>query len=98
MQYYIIMQVREGVSIFLRLLEVALVAYCILSWVASPLNRTYVFLSRVAQPLVAPFRRIANALIRRGLRFDASALFAILALEIIQSYLMPLLFKWLMTL
>jgi uncharacterized protein YggT (Ycf19 family) len=52
----------------------------------------------MVQPLVAPFRGIAGALIRRGLRLDISVLLALLALQILQSQLLPRLFFWLMTL
>jgi uncharacterized protein YggT (Ycf19 family) len=48
----------------------------------------------MAQPLIAPFRGIASALLRRGFRIDVSVLLALLALQILQSQLLPRLFYW----
>ena len=97
MQYYVLLKVYQGFDIFLRILQYVLLAYCVLSWFASPINRLYMILSRVAQPLVAPFRSLSNRLIRRGLRFDISAIFAFLALSVARQLLIWL-FGWLMTL
>jgi uncharacterized protein YggT (Ycf19 family) len=97
MHYYILMKVYQGCDIFLRILQYVLVAYCLLSWFASPINRLYVLLSRMAQPMVAPFRSLANRLIRHGLRIDLSAIFAFFALSIARQLLIWL-FNWLMTL
>ena len=98
MQYIILQKVQQGFDIFLTVLQIILVAYSVMSWIVSPFNRLYVILSRMVQPLVAPFRGIASALIRRGLRIDVSVLLALLALQILQSQLLPRLFYWLITL
>ena len=98
MHYFILERIYQGCNIFLYALQLILVAYSIMSWVVSPFNRLFVFLSRMAQPLIAPFRGIANALIRRGFRIDISVLLALLALGIVQAKLLPWLFYWLMTL
>jgi uncharacterized protein YggT (Ycf19 family) len=96
MQYYALYQVYRGVDIFLRALQFVLLAYSIMSWVASPVNRLYMFLSRVAQPLITPFQRISMALIRRGFRFDVSVILAIVSLEIVRTFIVPGLLNWLM--
>ncbi len=96
MHYYILVKVYQGFDIFLSILQYVLVAYCVLSWIASPINRLYVLLSRIAQPLVAPFRGLSSLLLRRGLRFDVSALFALLALSIARQ-LLAWLFQWLIS-
>ncbi len=96
MDYMILEKVRQGVNIFLSALQIILVAYSIMSWITSPYNRLYMFLSRMVQPLVAPFRRVASALIRRGLRIDISVLLALIVLQILQSQLVPRLFYWMM--
>lgn len=98
MDYIILQKVQQGFDIFLTILQLILVAYSIMSWITSPLNRLYVLLSRMAQPLIAPFRGIASALLRRGFRIDVSVLLALLALQILQSQLLPRLFYWLITL
>jgi uncharacterized protein YggT (Ycf19 family) len=97
MNYYILLKVYQGCDIFLRILQYVLVAYCVMSWFASPVNRVYVLLSRLSQPLVGPFRPLSSRLIRRGLRFDISAIFAFLALYVVRQLLIWL-FSWLMTL
>ena len=98
MDYMILEKVKQGFDIFLTILQLILVAYSIMSWVSNPFNRLYVLLSRMVQPLVAPFRGIAGALIRRGFRIDISVLLALVALQILQSQIFPRLFYWLMTL
>ena len=98
MDYMILYKVKQGFDIFLTILQLILVAYSIMSWITSPFNRLYMLLSRMVQPLIAPFRGIASALIRRGLRIDISVLLALLALQILQSQIFPRLFYWLMTL
>lgn len=98
MDYMILEKVKQGFDIFLTILQLMLVAYSIMSWITSPFNRLYVLLSRMVHPLIAPFRGIASALIRRGLRLDISVLLSLLALQILQSQLLPRLFYWLMTL
>ncbi len=98
MHYIILQKIYLGCDIFLHILDIVLVAYCLMSWIVSPLNRVYMLLSRMAQPLLAPFRGISNALVRRGFRIDVSALLALLALEFVRAYLLPPLFRWLMTL
>jgi uncharacterized protein YggT (Ycf19 family) len=97
MHYYILMKVYQGFDIFLRILQYILVAYCLMSWFASPLNRLFVLLSRMAQPIVAPFRLLTNRLVRHGLRIDISAIFAFFALSIARQLLIWF-FNWLMTL
>ena len=98
MDYIIWEKIAQGFSIFLTILQLILVVYSLMSWITSPFNRLYVLLSRMVQPLVAPFRGIASALIRRGLRIDISVLLSLLALQLLQSQILPRLFYWLMTL
>lgn len=90
-------QIHQGFAIFIRILEYVLFAYCVMSWFASPHNRVYVFLSRFVQPLVRPFRPLSNYLIRRGLPFDTSAIFAFVALSVVLR-LLSRLFVWIKTL
>jgi len=98
MDYIILEKVLQGFEIFLSVLQLILVAYSIMSWIVRPSNRLYALLSRMVQPLVAPFRGIASALVRRGLPFDVSVLLALLVLQFLRSQLVPRLFYWMMTL
>ena len=97
MHYFILLKIYQGCDIFLRILQYVLLAYCVLSWFASPLNRLYALLSRITQPIVAPFRSLSNRLVRHGLRFDTSAIFALLALSLARQLLIWF-FNWLITL
>jgi uncharacterized protein YggT (Ycf19 family) len=95
MQYFVLVQIYQGVSVFLSILKYALIVYCVLSWFASPINRLYVLLSRVVDPLLAPFRMLSARLIRRGLRFDPSVIFALVALQVVE-HLVGRLLSWMM--
>ncbi len=95
MDYIVLLKVYQGIDIFLQILQYILVAYALLSWIVSPVNRFYQILSRMAQPLVAPFRGIATALIRRGFRIDVSVLLALLVLSFLRGQL-PRIVTWIM--
>jgi len=49
----------------------------------------------MAQPLIAPFRGIATALIRRGFRIDVSVLLALIVLSLLRGQL-PRILTWVM--
>ena len=94
MTFQILYSVFRGIDIFLRLIDYVLLGYCILSWVARPTNSLYIFLSRLAQPFIAPFRPIARKLIERGVLIDISALLAIFSLDIVRRLIWNV-FYWL---
>lgn len=90
---YVIYQIYRGVSVFISIISYALLAYCVMSWVASPQNRLYQFLARFAEPILYPFRLLMDRLLRRPLPFDISPILAMVALNILQSLLGRLLFS-----
>jgi uncharacterized protein YggT (Ycf19 family) len=61
-----------------------------------PHQRLYVLLSRIAQPLLAPFRRLSSLCSSEACASDTSAIFAILALSVVQQ-LITWLFRWLVS-
>lgn len=86
----ILYMVRDGVILFLRVAEIVLLAYCVLSWfmdVRSPLMR---FLTRVTDPVLQPIRM----LLFRGTHSYRSSSFApivaFLAIQLLTGWLMRL--------
>ena len=80
-------EVFYAVSIFLRLITWAIVAYCVMSWFR-PQFRAYYWLRRFIQPFVAPFQKLSMAVMRRfNAPVDLTMLFAVLGLQLIQRLL-----------
>lgn len=97
MSYALLIKIYEGLSLFLNIVSGILLAYCIMSWFVRPTNRLFMIVSRFTQPLVAPFRPIANKLMQRGFMIDVSILLAFLAIRVLESLLLAL-FRFLFTL
>lgn len=80
-------EVFYAVSIFLRLIVWAIVAYCVLSWFR-PTFRAYDWLRRFIQPFVSPFQKLSLMVMRRfNAPVDFTMLFAVLGYQIIQRLL-----------
>lgn len=70
--------------LFLRLISLAILVYCVLSWFR-PTFRAYDMLGAFIQPFVAPFRGLSMRLARYfRAPIDFSYLFAILAFQILE--------------
>ena len=68
---------RAG-SLFLKLINAAILVYCILSWIM-PRTQVFEFLARFIQPFVAPFRRLSFRLMARfNIPLDLSCWFAMI--------------------
>lgn len=81
-------KVFYGISIFIRIVNYIILAYCVMSWFVSPTNRLYVLLRDISQPIIAPFRALSYKLMMRSsLRIDLSPWFALLALNLLQRIL-----------
>ena len=52
--------IGKGLLYFLRLIDVALLARCVLSWFVSPYSRVMQFFVSLTEPFVAPCRRLLN--------------------------------------
>ena len=71
-------------SWFLRLVSFAILAYCVLSWIA-PNSRPHLMLGSFIRPFVAPFRRLSVWLMSRTrMPLDFSCWFAIIGLNVIE--------------
>lgn len=76
--------IYQGVNIFLQIIEIVLVVYCLLSWFVSPLNRVMQFLARLMDPLLAPIRRVLFSIFPR-LPIDLSVLVLFLLISLVRS-------------
>lgn len=74
--------VFQAVSIFLRVIYSAIIAFSIMSWFR-PQNGFYMFLGRFIAPFVMPFRRLSMLIMRKTrVPVDFSTWFAIISLMI----------------
>ncbi len=88
MQYQLIFNLFRGVSIFIQVIDYAILAYCLCSWIMSPTSPIYTFLRNLVWPFIAPFKGLATKLMYKiGLRIDLSAWMALIALQILDSLL-----------
>ncbi len=83
-------RVLTGILAFLRLFEVALLVYCVLSWFVKPDNPVMRFLTRVTDPILQPIRLL---LFRGNFGYRAGGfapLVAILLIRLLSGLLMNL--------
>lgn len=85
MTVHVVYSVFQGIDTFLQIYSYLLWGYCILSWFAKPYNKLYIFLQRITEPALAPFRPIARKLIERGIMIDISVILAFVAMNFIRS-------------
>ena len=93
MQYEVAIRVYQGISWFIRALQLALMVYVVLSWIARPYSKVYIFVRNLVSPLLAPFRPLGRKLMEKGLMVDLSVLFAWLALTVVQRLLGTIIFR-----
>jgi len=78
-------KVFQAGSWFIRIVDSAILLYCVLSWFR-PRNNLYLWLESFITPFVAPFRRLSVWLMSRTrMPLDFSCWFAIIGLSIIDS-------------
>lgn len=69
--------------LFLRLITLAILVYCVLSWF-QPRFKAFYWLRAFIQPFIAPFQKLSWWIAQRfNLPVDLSCLFAILAYQIL---------------
>lgn len=71
------------VSAIITIFQYALIVRALMSWFVSPMNRFYVLLGRITEPLVAPFRSLSMRISKGRLPIDLAPLFAYLALMLL---------------
>ena len=75
------------VSKFLQLVSLAILIYCVTTWIA-PRSTVRYWLERIIQPFCAPFRPLARAICTRwGCPVDVTCWFAILGIELLDQLL-----------
>ena len=83
---HVLYNIFRGISAFIQIAQLILVAYCLASWVLSPANRFYEVLRNLAWPIIAPFRGISEWLMTKiRLPIDLSAIIALFALNIAEN-------------
>lgn len=76
--------VFQAVSAFLRVVSLAILVYCVLSWF-HPSSRFYVWLGSFIRPFVAPFRRLSVWLMSRTrMPLDFSCWFAMIGISLLE--------------
>ena len=78
----------KAATLFLRVIEIAILAYCVLSWFVPSTNPLFRWLHGFVSPFVMPFRRIGMWIIRRTrIPIDLSFYMAIIAIDIVKNLL-----------
>ncbi|MGI6182853.1 MAG: YggT family protein [Candidatus Fimadaptatus sp.] len=91
MMYSVGYQLMRGLNLFFRVVNMALVLYCVLSFFGRG-TRLYAMLDRLFEPLRRPFMPITMYLARHGFPFDLSVIFVMIALNMVQGLLNQVLY------
>lgn len=76
-----------GANWFLNLISMAILAYCVLTWIA-PRSPVCMWLARFISPFVMPFRTLSDRIRARwGAALDLSCWLALIAIRILRSVL-----------
>lgn len=75
--------VFRAVSIFIEIIEWAIVAYCVLSWFR-PRFRAFFLLRQFIAPFVSPFQKLSLMIMRRfNAPIDLTCFFAVIGMQLI---------------
>lgn len=86
--------IYRGVNIFLQIIEIIVVVYCLLSWFASPFSKVMQFLSRIVDPILSPIRRVIFSIFPR-LPIDLSPVVLFLLISVVRNLVTRLLYLFL---
>lgn len=92
----VVYQIYTGISYFLNIVSGILFVYCLMTWFVRPDSQIYIFMRRLVDPIVAPFRPLARRLMERGLMLDISVLLAIFGVRIIRYVVEIIFFRFLL--
>lgn len=85
--------IGKGLLYFLRLIDLALLVRCVLSWFVSPYSRVMQFFIALTEPFLAPCRRLLNRMTGgRPMMFDFSMLTAMLMITVLQRLVVVIFF------
>lgn len=78
----------KAATLFLRVIEIAILVYCVMSWFVRSSNPVFRWLHGFISPFVMPFRRISMWIIQKSrIPFDLSFWLAIIAIDIVKNVL-----------
>ena len=67
-----------------------------MTWFVRPDSQAYMFVHRLVEPFVAPFRPLALRLMEKGLMIDISVFLAIIAVRVIHYVLQTIVYRFLL--
>lgn len=89
----ILIAILQGVIWFLNIFTWLIIINALLSWIIAPNHPIRIFIGRIIEPFLAPFRSLTRGLGSPTLPIDFSPLFAYMFLQIIIMLLERLKFK-----
>ncbi len=84
MYFTIAYKIYIGIGYFLDIVTGLLFVYCLMTWFVRPDSPIYVFMRRLVEPFVSPFRPLALRLMEKGMMIDISVLLAIVGVRVIR--------------
>ena len=81
-------QIILGITYFLRIVELALLAYCILSWVVPYEAKVMRLLGKVVEPLIWPARRLIARFTQNPIILSLAPLLVMLMLNVVSAILL----------
>lgn len=84
----VVYQLIVGITYFLRIVELALVAYCILSWFVPRDAKVMRLLGKVVEPLIWPARRLIARFTQNPVVMSLSPLVVMLLLNVVSAILL----------
>lgn len=93
MRYNIGYQMLIGINYFFRIIDFALLLYCVLSFFGRG-TRLYALLDRMIAPLRRPFMPLTMWAAQRGFPFDLSVIFIFIALNLVQNLLTQVMYMF----
>jgi len=79
----ILASILQGVIWFLNIFTWLIVINALLSWIMTPKHPIRIFIGRIVEPFIAPFRKLTEGFRSPTFPVDFSPLFAYIALQII---------------
>ena len=92
----VVYQILTGIDYFINIVSLLLFIYCLMTWFVRPNSQAYIFVHRLVEPFIAPFRPLALRLMEKGLMIDVSVFLAIIALRVVRSLLWNIAYRFLL--
>ena len=83
------------INIVFNLATAVVLIYVVATWIVKPNSQIFNILSRVAEPIIQPFRPIAARLTQKGVMLDLSPVLAVVGLYVIRWVLLNVI-SWLL--